>query len=121
VVTLTFSPQAKTEYLDTLIVRAAHAAEHRIPLSGTGIGGVAIPVTKAAAATFVSVRERNIVVSQAPVGSLIRVYNLHGKALKTQAVTSSVETLKTASLPKSVYIVVVNNDKQEILRKKVVL
>jgi predicted outer membrane repeat protein len=121
VVTLTFSPQAKAEYLDTLIVRAAHAAEHRIPLSGTGIGGVAIPVTKAAAATFVSVRDRNIVVSQAPVGSLIRVYNLHGKALKTQAVTSSVETLKTASLPKSVYIVVVNNDNQEILRKKVVL
>ncbi|MDR2086819.1 MAG: T9SS type A sorting domain-containing protein [Dysgonamonadaceae bacterium] len=121
VVTLTFTPTAAQTYLDTLIVRAAYADEYRIPLSGSGISGVAIPVTKAAAATFVSVRDRNIVVSQAPVGSLIRVYNLHGKALKTQAVTSNVETLKTASLPKSVYIVVVNNDNQEILRKKVVL
>ncbi|MDR0681444.1 MAG: hypothetical protein LBG15_06315 [Dysgonamonadaceae bacterium] len=35
-VTLSFTPQAVQEYLDTLIVRAAYAEEYCIPLSGVG-------------------------------------------------------------------------------------
>jgi hypothetical protein len=35
-VTLSFTPAAAQEYLDTLIVRADYAEEYRIPLSGTG-------------------------------------------------------------------------------------
>jgi hypothetical protein len=49
------------------------------------------------------------------------VYNLQGQSLKTQTVTSDTEILKTAAFPRSVYIVVVNKDKGEILRQKIVL
>jgi hypothetical protein len=61
-------------------------------------------------------RDGNIVVSNASIGSRISVYNLQGQALKTQTAASGTEILETASFPRGVYIVVVNE-----LRQKVVL
>jgi hypothetical protein len=72
-------------------------------------------------APVVTVKEGDIVVSQAPQGSSIQVYNLQGVALKTQTVSSDIEVLKTGSFPQSVYIVLVNDQKQVILKKKVLL
>jgi hypothetical protein len=119
-VTLSFTPAAVQEYLDTLIVRADYAEEYRIPLSGTGTSNVAISGPQAASPSL-SVRNGDIVVSHASTGSRIFVYNLQGQALKMQTVMSDAEILETASFPRGVYIVAIRNDKQEILKRKVVL
>jgi hypothetical protein len=127
-VTLSFTPNAAGVVSDTLIVKALFADDYTIPLTGGGVSAqaqspqqvTAIAGTEAAAAV-VSVKEGNIVVSGAPVGSSVQVYNLAGQSLKTQPVASGAEVLQTASFPRSVYIVVVNNEKQVILRQKVVL
>jgi predicted outer membrane repeat protein len=119
-VTLLFTPSAVGEYLDTLIVQADYAAEYRIPLSGTGINDdVAIQNVKTATPQ-VSVRNGNIVVSRIAASNRISVYNLHGQLVKMQTATSDAEILKTASFPHGAYIVVIK-DKQEILKRKVVL
>ncbi|MDR1222118.1 MAG: T9SS type A sorting domain-containing protein [Tannerella sp.] len=119
-VTLSFTPAAAQEYLDTLIVRADYAEEVRISLSGTGTSNVAISGPQAASPSL-SVRNGDIVVSRASTGNRIFVYNLQGQALKVQTVTSDAEILETASFPRGVYIVSLWNDKQEILKRKVVL
>jgi hypothetical protein len=49
------------------------------------------------------------------------VYNLHGQVVKTQTATSGEEILKTASLPRGVYIVAIQNGQGESLRGKVAL
>jgi hypothetical protein len=66
-------------------------------------------------------RNGDIIVTGASAGSQIRVYNLHGQLVKTQTATSEVETLRTATFPRGVYIVTLRNDRQEILKRKVVL
>jgi hypothetical protein len=128
-VLLSFTPPNTGHFTNTLVVSSDYVADLLIPLEGDGVAApslspkqaTAIAGTKATAAPAVSVKDGRITVSGAPDGSSIQVYSLQGQSLQTQAVTSLVETLQTASLPKSVYIVVVNNDNQEILRKKVVL
>jgi hypothetical protein len=120
-VTLAFHPQTVAEYKDTLIVHAAYAVEYSIPVSGEGIsGGVAIPVQETTTPA-VLVRNGDIILSHAPAGSLISIYNLYGQLVKTQFVTSGVEILKTASLPRSIYMVVVRDDNREILKRKITL
>jgi hypothetical protein len=131
VVTLSFSPTEINEYEATLIVHAEGAADLEIPVSGTGIPESSAPQLSpqqataisgtVAAAPALSVKDGDIVVSRVPAGSSIQVYNLQGQPLKTQSAVSDVEILKTASFPRSIYIVVVNGDKKEILKQKVVL
>jgi hypothetical protein len=131
-VTIAFAPDNSEVYNDTLIVRALYADDLLIPLTGKGTfpppiaslspqQATAISGLDAATTPFLSVKEGDIVVSRAPAGSSIQVYNLQGKTLKTQIVSSDIEILKTAPFPRSVYIVLVNDKKQVILRQKVVL
>jgi hypothetical protein len=131
IATLAFAPDAAdTDFTNTLIVQADYAVDLKVPLLGFGIDASAPSLSPqqataisgpAAAAPALSVREGEIVVSHAPAGSSIEVYNLAGQSLKTQAVASDTEVLKTASLPQSVYIVLVNDRDQEIIRQKVIL
>jgi hypothetical protein len=132
-VTLTFAPISVGEFRDTLIVQADYADDLLIPLYGIGTESravqylsvlqqaTAISGTEAVTVPTLSVKEGDIIVSRAPVGSSIQVYNLQGQALKTQTVASDTEILTTASFPQNVYIVVVNDQKQLILKQKVVL
>jgi hypothetical protein len=134
-VTLSFNPERDGPFEATLFVKADYADTKPIKLFGESIiltpvppipdlspqQTTAISGQEVAAAPIVSTKDGNITVSGAPVGSSIQVYNLHGQSLKAQTVTSNVEILKTASLPQSVYVVLVNDKNQEILRKKVVL
>jgi hypothetical protein len=128
--TVSFTPD-RADYIENkIVVRSPYADDFEIQLTGEGEETspalapqqtTALSGREAVAAPSVSVKAGEIAVSGAPVGSSIRVYDLQGKALQTRAVTSLMETLKTATLPKSVYVVIVNNDKQEILKQKVVL
>jgi hypothetical protein len=130
-VAVSFFPKAAgVSYTDSLIVFARYAENHYILLLGDGSTLVpspslrratAISDTEAATAPALSVKDGDIIVSRAPAGSSIQVYNLQGQALKTQTVTSDAEILKTASFPGNVYVVLVNDKNQEILRQKVVL
>jgi hypothetical protein len=135
-ITISFTPVNAIEYPNTLIVQAEEAENFKIELFGTGTNGPLPPVppTPAAspqqataisgpetAAPALSVKDGDIIVSRAPAGSSIQVYNLQGKALKTQTVSSGTEILNTASFPRSVYIVLVNDRKEVILRQKVIL
>jgi hypothetical protein len=122
-VILSFTPPGVQEYTDTLIVRTDYAEEYRIPLSGTGLNPTGIErvaETRHASPLLLS-RNGDIIISGASAGSQISVYNLHGQLIKTQTATSEVEILKTASFPRGVYIVTLRNDRQEILKRKVVL
>jgi hypothetical protein len=116
-VTLSFTPVAPGEYRDTLLVNATGANEYSIPLNGTGIEASAISKV-AAAAIGLSVNAGTFVVSHAPVGSTVKVYDLYGQLLKTQPVTSDIEILETAAWPKSIYVVVVEEGQQEIFKLK---
>jgi hypothetical protein len=117
--TLSFAPQTAGEHLDTLIVRADYANEYRIPLSGTGSETVGIDrVVETLHATSL---RGNIIVTGATPGSRVSVYNLAGQALKTQTVSSNAEIIETSSFPQSIYIVVVDDNGQVILRQKIVL
>jgi hypothetical protein len=120
VVTVTFAPLTAVEYNDTLIIQAAYADTVRIPLVGTGKLGTGLSVPQESG-TYLSVREGNVVVIEAPVNSRISLYNLQGIAVLIQEVTSKEEILKTSGLPRGVYILAVRNDKGEILKRKVVL
>jgi hypothetical protein len=127
-VVLAFFPKDETEYIDTLIVKADYATDLKIPLYGNGVEASPAPQLSPSAvsgaekaAAQLSVKKGDIVVSGAPTGSTLRVYNLQGQALKRQTVTSDKETLKMQSLPQSVYIVVVDDNGHVILRQKVVL
>jgi hypothetical protein len=130
-VTLSFTPLDEDEYRADLLVQADNAQLLPIPLFGIGIAAsapqlapqqaTAISAGEVAEAPVLSVREGDIIVSRAPAGSSIQVYNLQGQPLKTQVVASEVEVLNTAAFPKSVYIVLVNDQKQVILRKKVLI
>jgi hypothetical protein len=130
--TVSFTPPAALSYSNALIVRADSALDLRIPLDGNGLDLVPAPALspqqttaisgpEAATTPALSVKDGNIIVSGAPAGSSIQVYNLQGQSLKAQAVTSNVEILKTEALPQSVYVVLVNDKNQEILKQKVVL
>jgi hypothetical protein len=127
--TVAFTPNSEDIFDGKLLVCAAYTEGVDVTLTGSGAAAQALSPRQAtaisggaaAAVPSVSVKGGGITVSQAPAGSSIEVYNLQGQRLKTQAVTSGVETVKTAQLPKSVYIVVVNGSKQEILKQKVVL
>jgi hypothetical protein len=118
-VTVSFSPSAAVDYVDTLIVLADYAREYRVPLRGTGTDPAGISGVSGLQPS-VSVRQGDIVVSHVSLGSVVSVYNLHGRLVKTQRVTSDVETLKTSGLPHSVYVVVVR-DSREAQRRKIVL
>ncbi|MDR2680381.1 MAG: T9SS type A sorting domain-containing protein, partial [Tannerella sp.] len=122
-VVLSFSPATAQEYLDTLVVQADYAEEYRIPLSGTGanptgIGSVDGPGVESRRATSlqVSVRNGDIIVSQATAGSKVSIYNLQGQLLITQRVASDAEILETKSFPRGVYIVTVNELRRKILK-----
>jgi hypothetical protein len=127
--TLSFNPNAVGTFNDTLVVHALYADDYFIPVTGTGFHwpslspqqATAISAVETGRAPSLQVREGDIIVSQAPAGSSIQVYNLQGQSLKTQAVASDVEVLKTAAFPKSVYIVLVNDRKEVILKQKVLL
>ncbi|MDR2627615.1 MAG: hypothetical protein LBC40_06250 [Dysgonamonadaceae bacterium] len=116
-VTLSFTPPGGGEFPDTLVIRADYAEEYRIPLSGTGINptGIDVPGVETGRAPSLQVRNGDIGVGPAAVGSLIRLYNLQGQAGKTQAVTSDAEILTTTSLPRGLYIVEVNNLKRKVI------
>jgi hypothetical protein len=132
VVTLAFTPASIGGFSGTLVVHADYAEDDlSIPLVGVGYKASAAPQLSPQQATGVSavethgraslqVNDGDIVVSGAPAGSAIQVYNLLGQTLKTQVVASDKETLKTDAFPKSVYIVVVNDREQVILKQKVV-
>jgi hypothetical protein len=133
-VTVSFTPNDEGEFGEAWLRAYADEAipnPLEIALSGWGVASsapslspqqaTALSAAEASTAPVVSVKEGNIVVSQAPQGGSIQVYNLQGVALKTQTVSSDIEVLKTGSLPRSVYIVLVNDQKQVILKKKVVL
>jgi hypothetical protein len=130
IVTVSFSPEEGPAE-NTLFVKALYADSISILLTGTIEvipapapslrRATAISGTEAAATPALSVKDGNIIVSRAPVGSSIQVYSLQGQALKTQTVASDAEVLNTVSFPGSVYIVLVNDKNQEILRQKVVL
>jgi hypothetical protein len=133
-VTVSFTPQRDGEFTATLFVSADYVHSFDIALKGIGVEELASPAPalspqqttaisgQATTETpIVSAKDGNITVSGAPVGSSIQLYNLHGQSLKAQTVTSNVEILKTATLPRSVYVVVVNDKNQEILRQKVVV
>jgi hypothetical protein len=133
-VIIAFSPAVDGRIENTLIVQARDAADLTIDLSGDGVG-VAVPSVpqqapqqataisgpEVAKAPALSVKNGDIVVSGAPIGSSIQVYNLQGTQLKAQSVVSSTETLQTAAFPHSVYVVVVDNDSRVIFRRKVVI
>jgi hypothetical protein len=130
-VTVSFTPIDETPVSAELIATAAKSAGAFIELSGNGVESsapalspqqtTALSATEASTAPKVSVLEGDIVVSKAPEGSSVIVYNLQGQALKTQGVASDKEVVKTASFPKNVYIVLVNDKKQIILKQKVLL
>ncbi|MDR2621347.1 MAG: T9SS type A sorting domain-containing protein [Dysgonamonadaceae bacterium] len=120
-VVLSFTPSAAQIYTDTLIVRTNYAEVRRIPLSGIGINPTGIgDVVETGRAPSLHVKNSDIVVTHAAAGSRIEVYNLQGQLLKTQTVAADTEILETASFPRGVYIVAVN-DRQEILKRKIVL
>jgi hypothetical protein len=130
-VKVAFTPNAIGNAQATLVATATDAAPLSILLQGFGVPAsapslspqqaTALSAAEASVAPVVLVKEGNIVVSQAPQGSSIQVYNLQGVALKTQTVSSSVEVLETGSFPQSIYLVLVNDQKQVILKKKVLL
>jgi hypothetical protein len=132
-VNVAFSPEEEGDFFGTLVVQTKGADPLNIELIGNSISSASpVPALSPQQATAISgqevakaptllVTEGNVVVSGAPAGSSIRVYNLQGQALTTQTATSSTEILQTASFPRSGYVVVVNNDNGEILRKKVTL
>jgi hypothetical protein len=131
-VVVSFTPSSKDPFEGALWVHAEDAQQDgHIELRGEGVAAAApalspqqttaIAAGEASAAPVVSVLDGNIVVSKAPAGSAIEVYNLNGQALKSLNVASDTEIVKTASFPKSVYIVLVNDKKQVILRQKILL
>jgi hypothetical protein len=127
-VNLSFTPIDAEPYENYLIVKADYATDYEISLSGTGISSALRGATQATAistqeavATTLSVKNGDITVSKASVGSTVKVYNLQGQLLKTQQVSAEVEVLKTAAWPKGIYVVVVESDQQEVLKEKVAL
>jgi hypothetical protein len=103
-VTLSFTPAAAQEYVDTLIVKADYATEYRIPLSGTGFTTTTTNLSAVSSqdAATVTVENGNIVVRNVPVGSTVKVYNLQG------------QPVSSTSLPHGVYIVVVGSTKWKV-------
>jgi hypothetical protein len=122
-ITVAFAPPEEGDFENALIVHTTDAEDLKIPLTGSGERVTApqpVSGTERAMAPVVSVREGELLVSLAPAGSSIQVYNLQGQVLKTLVSTSGlVEILKTASFPQSVYIVIKDSRNQEILKQKV--
>jgi hypothetical protein len=127
-VTLSFTPTEEAWYDDYLIVHADYADDYYFPLYGEGVFSKLRGATQATAISTqematasVSVKNGDITIFQAPAGSTVKVYNLQGQLLKTQPVSSDVEILETAAWPKGIYLVVLKDDQQEILKQKVIL
>jgi hypothetical protein len=131
-VIVSFTPNAPYSYSGKLWAYANYADSVSLDLEGYG-KAAAQPQQAPQQATAIDrvaetgnvpsllTRDGDIIVSGAPAGSVIQVYNLQGATLKTQTVASDVEVLNTAAFPKSVYIVLVNDRNEVILRRKVIL
>jgi hypothetical protein len=68
-------------------------------------------------APSLQIENGEIVITGAAAGSLVKDYNMQGQLVKTQTAVSNTEILHTATFPRGVYIVTVNDLKKIVIKK----